>query len=177
MAFRIQSLLCVHILILNAYLPIMTYMSLFTTEQTPRWTVVYYHSHTFCQLKTDNFFTLRIFSTWTQHTVEHAQPHFGSCCRAKQYSEYRRWICTVTLKELLGLVNNSISKWCQHEDLSFGRFEVHFRTKFLVGRYWRHSLKQHRIILPTHVSAQDTSVTRSHGSHHNTCWSWKLPKW
>lgn len=123
------------------------------------------------------FFTLRIFSTWIQHTVEHAQPHFGSCCRAKQYSEYRRWICTVTLKELLGLVNNSISKWCQHEDLSFGRFEVHFRTKFLVGRYWRHSLKQHRIILPTHVSAQDTSVTRSHGSHHNTCWSWKLPKW
>lgn len=58
MAFRIQSLLCVHILILNAYLPIMTYMSLFTTEQTLRWTVVYYHSHTFCQLKTDNFLLL-----------------------------------------------------------------------------------------------------------------------
>lgn len=43
MPFRIQGLLCVCILILNAYLPIKTYMSLFTTEQTLTWTVMYYH--------------------------------------------------------------------------------------------------------------------------------------
>lgn len=58
MAFRIQGLLCVHILILNAYLPNMTYMSLSITEQTLRWTVMYYQSHMFCQLQTDKVLLL-----------------------------------------------------------------------------------------------------------------------
>lgn len=38
---------------------IITYKSLFTTDQSSsRGSHVYYHSHTFCQLKSDNFLLL-----------------------------------------------------------------------------------------------------------------------